>query len=163
MRGRAVLIVVIAVVATAASTFVATRAITGTVQGGRTVSVAAETEPGQIESTGAEIATLVEDIEESGGEEAVTRADRDPMVKYKAKPKPTPATETKPAEAAPTWPAYVVTAVLIGDNDPRAFLRLGDESISVKVGDEVKGGRVALIEPDGVTIEGKSGTKKYPF
>jgi hypothetical protein len=163
MKGKAVLIVVIAVVATAASTFVATRAITGTVQGGRTASSAAETNPGEIQSKGVEIATLVGDITESSDAEAVTRDDRDPMVAHRPKPKPKPPTHTEVTPSGPTWPSYVVTAVLIGDNDPRAFLKLGSESISVKVGDEIKGGRVALIEPDGVTIAGESGTKKYPF
>jgi len=165
MKGKAVLIVVIAVVATAASTFVATRAITGTVQTGRTVSASAETSPGEIQSKGTEIATLVGDIEESSDAEAVTRDDRDPMVSFKSKPKPKPVETSgeSVAPSGPTWPAYKVTAVLIGDDDPRAFMKLGGQTLSVKVGDEIRGGRVALIEPDGVTIEGAAGTRKYPF
>jgi len=164
MKGKAIWIVVIAVVATAVSTFVATRAITGTVQGGRTVSASAETGPGEIQSKGTEIATLVGDIEESSDAEAVTRDDRDPMVPFKTKPKPKPAgSATDAAPRAPTWPPYTVTAVMVGDDDPRAFLRLGKESISVKVGSEIKGGRVTAIEPDGVTMEGKAGIRKFPF
>ena len=162
MKGKTVLIVVVAVLATAASTFVATRAITGTVTDGRTVSASAETDAGEIQSKGTEVALLVGDIEESSGEEAVTSDDRDPLVTYKAKPKPRPAaTATQPS--APTWPSYTVTAVLLGDDDPRAFLTLRGESISAKVGDEIAGGCVTVIEPDGVTIEGEAGTKKYPF
>ena len=168
MKGKTVLIVLVAVLATAASTFVATRAITGTVTNRRTVSVSAETDPGEIQSKGTEVAILMGDIEESIDEEAVTRGDRDPMVKYKAKPTPKPklepdATSTSVEPSAPTWPSYTVTMVVSGDDDPRAILDLGGESISVKVGDEVAGGRVTAIEPDGVTIEGEAGTKKYPF
>lgn len=162
MKGKTVLIVVVAVLATAASTFVATRAITGSAQGGRIVAASAETGPGEIQSKGTEVALLMGDIDESSGEEAVTRDDRDPMVTYKAKPKPKPAsTSTQPA--APRWPSYTVTAVLSGGVDSRAFLKLGGESISVRVGDEITGGRVISIEPDGVTIEGEAGTKTYPF
>jgi hypothetical protein len=164
MRGKTVLIVVVAVLATASSTFVATRAITGTVTEGRISSASAEAGPGEIQSKGTEVATLVDDIEASSGADAVTRDDRDPMVSYKAKPKPAPAPAATSAEpSAPTWPSYRVTAVLIGDDDPRAFLKLGSESISVKVGTEISGGRVTAIEPDGVTIQGKAGTKKFPF
>ena len=166
MKGKTVLIVLVAVLATAASTLVATRAITGSVRDGRIVAASAETDPGEIESKVAEVAILVGDIEESSDKEAVTRDDRDPMVKYKPKPKPKPkpsAESTVTQPSAPTWPSYKVTAVLSGGVDARAFLKLGDGSISVKVGDEIKGGRVISIEPDGVTIEGEAGTKKYPF
>jgi len=162
MKGKTVLIVLVAVLATAASTYVATRAITGTVTDGRTVTASAEADAGEIQSKGTEVAQLVGDIEESSGEEAVTSDDRDPLVTYKAKPKPRPAA-TATAPAAPRWPSYTVTAVLLSGDDPRAFLRLGGESISAKVGDEITGGRVTAIEPDGVTIEGEAGTKKYPF
>ena len=166
MKKKTVLIVLVAVLATAASAFVATRAITGTVTGGRAASVSAETDAGEIQTKGTEVALLVGDMQESSGEEAVTRDDRDPMVTYKAKPKPTPrpkpaSTSTRPT--APRWPSYTVTAVLISGDDPRAFLTLGGESFSAKVGDEITGGRVTAIEPDGVTIEGEAGTKKYPF
>jgi len=162
MKGKTVLIVLVAVLATATSTFVATRAITGTVTDGRTATASAEADAGEIQNKGTEVALLVGDIEESSGEEAVTGDDRDPMVTYKAKPKPKPVATTT-APAAPRWPSYTVTAVLIGGDDPRAFLRLGGESISVKVGQEVTGGRVTAIEADGVTIEGEAGTKKFPF
>jgi hypothetical protein len=164
VKGKTLLIVLVAVLATAGSAFVATRAITGAAGGGRTVSASAETDAGEIQSKGTEVALLVEGMEESSGDEAVTRDDRDPMVTYKAKPKPKPkpaATPTRPS--APRWPSYTVTAVLLSSDDPRAFLRLGGESISAKVGDEITGGRVTAIEPDGVTIEGEAGTKKYPF
>jgi len=160
MKGKTVLIVLVAVLATAGSTFVATRAITGTAGGGRSAS--AETDAGEIQSKGTEVALLVEGMEESSGDEAMTRDDRDPMVTYKAKPKPKPAA-TSTAPATPRWPSYTVTAVLLGGDDPRAFLRLGGESISAKVGDEIAGGRVTAIESDGVTIEGEAGTKKFPF
>jgi len=162
MKGKTVLIVLVAVLATATSTFVATRAITGTVTDGRTATASAEADAGEIQNKGTEVALLVGDIEGSSGEEAVTSGDRDPMVTYKAKPAPRPAA-TSTAPAAPRWPSYTVTAVLIGGDDPRAFLRLGGESISVKVGQEVTGGRVTAIESDGVTIEGEVGTKKFPF
>lgn len=162
MKRKTVLIVLVAVLATAASTFVATRAITGTVADGRTVSPSVETDAGEIQSKSTEVALLVGDMEESSGEEAVTRDDRDPMVAYKAEPKPKPApTSTRPR--APRWPSYTVTAVLLDGDDPRAFLSLGSESISAKVGEEITGGRVTAIEPDGVTIEGEAGTKKFPF
>jgi hypothetical protein len=166
MKRKTVLIVLVAVMATAGSTFVATRAITGAVTDGRTVSASAETDAGDIQSKGAEVELLVGDMQESSGEEAVTREDRDPMVTYK--PEPTPEPKPKPAptstqRSAPRWPSYTVTAVLLGDDDPRAFLTLRGTSISAKVGDEITGGRVTAIEPDGVTIEGKAGTKKYPF
>ncbi|MFH1689695.1 MAG: hypothetical protein ABIE42_05590 [Candidatus Eisenbacteria bacterium] len=162
MRGKTVLIVLVAVLATAASTFLATRAITGTVTEGRVSSASADAGPGEIQSKGTEVAKLVDDIDESSAADAVTSDDRDPMVTYKAEPKPQPATAPA-APSAPTWPSYKVTAVLLGDDDPRAFLRLGSESISVKIGTEISGGRVTAIEPDGVTIEGKIGTKKFPF
>ena len=166
MKRKTVLIVFVAVLATAASAFVATRAITGTVTDGRTVSTSAETDAGEIQTKGTEVALLVGDMQESSGEEAVTRDDRDPMVTYKATPKPKPEpkptlTSTRPR--AHRWPSYTVTAVLISGDDPRAFLTLGGESFSAKVGDEITGGRVTAIEPDGVTIEGEAGTKKYPF
>ena len=170
MKRKTVLIVLVAVMATAASTFVATRAITGTVTDGRTVCASAETDAGEIQSKGAEVELLVGDMQESSGEEAVTRDDRDPMVTYKAtpKPKPEPKPEPKPTltstrPRAHRWPSYTVTAVLISGDDPRAFLTLGGESFSAKVGDEITGGRVTAIEPDGVTIKGEAGTKKYPF
>lgn len=162
MRGKTLLIVLVAAAATAASTFVATRAITGTVTEGRSVSASAEAAPGEIQSKGTELTMLVAEIDESGQAEAVTNEDRDPMVEYRAKPKPRPA-EKVVVPAGPSWPSYKVTAVLLGDSDPRAFLTLGGESMSVKIGDEIKGGRVTAIETDGVTIEGKAGTKKYPY
>ena len=162
MRGKTVLIVLVAVAATAASTFVATRAIRGTVTEGRSVSASAEAAPGEIQSRGTELTMLVAEIDGSAEGEAVTRDDRDPMVEYRAKPKPRPAQKAA-APAGPSWPGYKVTAVLIGDSDPRAFLKLGGESMSVRVGDEIKGGRVTAIEKDGVTVEGEAGTKKYPY
>jgi len=162
MKRKTVMIVLVVVLATAASTFVATRAITGTVTDGRTVSTSTETDFGKIQSRGTEVAVLVGDMEKSSGEEALTGDDRDPMVTYKAEPKPKPApTSTRPS--GPRWPSYTVTAVLIDRDDPRAFLTLRGTSISAKVGDEITGGRVTAIEPDGVTIEGEAGTKKYPF
>ena len=84
------------------------------------------------------------------------------MVAYKARPKPAEPARTETAPTRPTWPNYRVTAVLI-DEDPRAFLDAGGQNITVKVGDEIRGGRVIAIEPDGVTIRGEAGTKKYPF
>lgn len=164
MKGKTVLIVLVAVLATAGSTFVATRAIMGTATNARTVSASAETDAGEIQSKGTEVELLVEGMEESSSGEAVTRDDRDPMVTYKPKPKPEPKpAATSPRPSAPRWPSYTVTAVLLDGDDPRAFLSLGGESISAKVGDEVAGGRVTVIEPDGVTIEGEAGTKKFPF
>jgi hypothetical protein len=166
MKGKTVLIVLIAVLATAASTFVATRAITGTVTAGRTTSASADAGPGEIQSKGVEVTTLVEDIEASSDEEAVKSSDRDPMVTYKApsRPKPATTTTTTTKPSGPTWPAYTVTAVLVGDDDPRAFMKLGGESMSVRVGDQITGGIVMAIESDGVTIESEAGaTKKYPF
>ena len=166
MRGKTVLIVLVAVLATAASTLVATRAITWSIQDGRIVAASAETDPGEVENKVAEVAIAVGDIEESSDKEAVTRDDRDPMVKYKPKPKPKPkpaSDETSTQPSVPSWPAYTVTMVLSGDDDPRANLNLGGENMSVRLGDEITGGRVIAIEPDGVTIEGEAGTKKYPF
>ena len=162
MKKKTALIVLVAILATAASVFVATRAITGAVSDGRTVCASVETDAGEIQSKGTEVAMLVGDMEESSGEEAVTRDDRDPMVMYKTTPKPRP-TSTSTRPRAPRWPSYTVTAVLLSDGDPRAFLTLRGESISAKVGDEITGGCVTAIEPDGVTIEGEAGTKKYPF
>jgi hypothetical protein len=161
MKGKVLLIVLVAVVATAASVFVGTRAITNAASGGRAAAPSAEETTGEIENTGNEVATLVEDLEQAREAEAVTSKDRDPMTRHVAKPPPPPVTTTT-TTTAPRWPSYTVTAVLL-DEDPRAFLRSGDQSISVKVGDEINGGRVIAIEPDGVTIEGSAGTKKYPF
>ena len=166
MKGKTVLIVLVAVLATAASTIVATRAITGSVRDGRVVSASAETDSGEIQNKVEEVAIAVGDIEESSDKEAVARDDRDPMVKYKPKPKPKPkptSDQTPTQPSVPSWPAYTVTMVLSGDDDPRANLSLGVENTSVKLGDEITGGRVIAIEPDGVTIEGEDGTKKYPF
>jgi hypothetical protein len=163
MKGKTVLIVLVAVLATAASTFVATRAITGTVTGGRTASASAETDPGEIQSKGTEVAVLVGDIEEAAGEEAVKRADRDPLAIFRRRSTPTPTETTASTPSGPSWPSYTVTAVLVGDEDPRAFLKIGNERINVRVGDEIRGGRVTAIESDGVTIEGEAGSKKFPF
>jgi len=166
MKGKTVLIVLVAVLATAASTIVATRAITGSVRDGRVVVASAETDPGEVQNKVEEVAIAVGEIEESSDKEAVTRDDRDPMVKSKPKPKPKPkpsSDETSTQPSVPSWPAYTVTAVLSGGVDSRAFLKLGETSINVKVGDEIKGGRVIAIEPDGVTIEGEAGTRKFPF
>ena len=163
MKGKTVLIVLVAVLATAASTFVATRAITGTVTDGRTASASAETGPGEIQSKGTEVADLVVDIEEAASEDAVKRQDRDPLAIFRRRSTPTPTETTTTTPSGPSWPSYKVTAVLVGDEDPRAFLKLGTESINVSVGDEVRGGRVTAIESDGVTIEGEAGTKKFPF
>ena len=162
MKGKTVLIVLVAILATAASVVVGTRAIMGTATDGRTVSASDETDAGEIEIKGAEVVVAVVDIEESSDEEAVTRGDRDPMVKYR--PRRTRESTTPTSEpAAPQWPSYKVTMVVSGDDDPRAILSLGGESISVKVGDDITGGRVTAIESDGVTIEGEAGTKTYPF
>ena len=167
MKGKTVLIVLVAVLATAASTIVATRAITGSVRDGRVVVASAETDPGEVQNKVEEVAIAVGEIEESSDTEAVTRDDRDPMVSFrpKPKPKPKPVDDATPSvtPAATSWPSYTVTAVLIGDDDPRAFLKLAGESISVKIGDEISGGRVTAIEPDGVTIEGEAGLRKFPF
>lgn len=164
MKGKTVLIVLVAVLATAASTYVATRAITGTVTGGHNVSASTEAGPGEIETKCNEVALLVGDIEESSGQEAVTSGDRDPMVTYQAKTKSKPTSvSTSTAPRVPRWPSYTVTAILIGDDDPRAFLTRGSQNLTIRVGDEIAGGRVTAIEPDGVTIVGEAGTKKYPF
>lgn len=162
MKGKTILIVLVAVLATAASTFVATRAITGTIRDGRTTA-SAEASPGEIESRGTEVATLVGDIEESSDAEAVTRADRDPLISFRPKPKPPAPTPADGGEPTVSWPSYDVTAVLVGDADPRAFLKLGGTNLTVRVGDEIAGGTVVAIEADGVTIEGKAGRRKYPF
>ena len=61
MKGKTVLIVLVAVLATAASTFVATRAITGTVSSGRSVTASAETDAGEIWAAGPETALSVGD------------------------------------------------------------------------------------------------------
>lgn len=164
MKGKTVLIVLVAVLATAASVIVGTRAIMGTATDGRTVSASAETDAGEIEIKGTEVVVAVVDIEESSDEEAVARDDRDPMVKYRApRRRESTTTPTPPEPAALQWPSYKVTMVVSGDDDPRAILSLGGESISVKVGDDITGGRVTAIESDGVTIEGEAGTRTYPF
>ena len=164
MKGKTVLIVLVAVLATAASTFVATRAITGTVADGRTAAASAETGPGEIQSKGTEVADLVGDIEEAASEDAVKRPDRDPLAIFRRRSTPKPAeTTTSTTPSGPSWPSYKVTAVLVGDEDPRAFLKLGTENMTVRVGDEVRGGRVTAIESDGVTIEGEAGSRKFPF
>ena len=87
------------------------------------------------------------------------------MEKY-TKPAPKPrTTRTEPAPPPqPTWPSYTVTAVLVGDDDPRAWVSYNGNSIGVREGDEIDGGCVVLrIEADGVTFQGEPGTKKYPY
>ncbi len=161
MKGKTILIVTIAVLASTTSAFIGVRAIATTVTSGRAVAMSAEASHGEIESKGDELEQLVTGLDEAGSSEAVASSDRDPMVVYKAPPKPKPVS-TKPAPRRPTWPNYKVTAVLI-DDDPRAFLDAGGQNITVKIGDEIKGGRIIAIEHDGVTIRGEAGTKKYPF
>ena len=161
MKGKTILIVTIAVLASATSAFIGVRAIATTVTSGRAVAAPAETSQGEIQNMGDELEELVTGLDGDDNGEAVTSSDRDPMVAYKAPPKPK-RVSTTPQPTKPRWPSYRVTAVLI-DEDPRAFLDAGGQNITVKVGDEIKGGRIIAIEHDGVTITGEAGTKKYPF
>lgn len=161
MKGKTALIVLVAVVATAASVFVGTMAITRSVSGTRVASASTESAPGEIESTGTEVAELVADLEEAVSKDAVTSDDRDPMVKHVARPAPPPATSSGETPAPrPTMPRYTVTAVIL-DADPMAILKLGSETITVKIGSEIKGGIVTSITEDGVTLEGPAGTRTY--
>jgi hypothetical protein len=164
MKGKTVLIVLVAVLATAASVFVGTRAVTGAVGGSRETSMTAEAAPGEIETQVSEIAKLAEDLEGARDEDPVESGDRDPLTRYR-EPVRRQQTRTEPAPPPkPTWPSYTVTAVLVGDADPRAWISYQGNSISVREGDEIAGGCVVLkIEQDGVTFQGEPGTRKYPF
>ena len=161
MKGKTALIVLIAVVATAASVFVGTRAITGSIHGDRSMAASSDAAPGEIQSKGVEAEKLVGDIEQSSSGEAVTKDDRDPMVKYVAKPKPKPQSETS-TPPPPRFPSYTVKTLFL-DDDPMAIMKRGDDFITVRIGDEIEGGKVTAIESDGVTLEGPAGTKKYPY
>lgn len=162
MKGKTALIVLVAVVATAASVFVGTMAITRSVSGTRVASASTESAPGEIESTGTEVAELVADLEEAVSKDAVTSDDRDPMVKHVAAPTPPPTTSSgETAAPRPTMPRYTVTALILDDTDPMAILKLGGETITVRIGSEIKGGTVASITEDGVTLEGPAGTRTY--
>lgn len=163
MKGKTALIVVVAVVATAASVFVGTMAITRSADGNRVAAASTGSTPGEIQSTGTEVVELVEELEAAVSTEAVTSQDRDPMVEHVARPQPRSTDSGEPAPPPrPRMPSYTVTAVII-DGDPTAFLSLGSDNLIVKVGSEIKGGRVTAIEEDGVTLEGPAGTKKYPY
>jgi type IV pilus biogenesis protein PilP len=165
MKGKTILIVLIAVLATAASVFVGTRAVTSSVGETRDVAARVEAQPGEIETQVSEMADLAEDLENAKSTSPVEKGDRDPMQKYTRPAPPPAATAAKPTEPPkPTFPSYKVTAVLVGDQDPRAFMAYKGSSFSLKEGDELEGGYVVLkIESDGVTVQGEAGTKKYPF
>lgn len=165
MKGKTVLIVLVAVLATAASVFVGSRAVTSAVGESRETPMTAEAAPGDIETQVSEIAKLAEDLEGARDEDPVEKGDRDPMTRYR---EPVRRQETRSTEPAPppkpTWPSYKVTAVLVGDADPRAWISYQGNSISVREGDEIEGDCVVLkIEQDGVTFQGEAGTRKYPF
>ncbi|MBN2566134.1 MAG: hypothetical protein JXB46_10535, partial [Candidatus Eisenbacteria bacterium] len=122
MKGKTILIVLVAVLATAASVFVGTRAVTSTVGDARDVSARVEAAPGEIETQVSEMAVLAEDLENAKAKEPVEKGDRDPMRKY-SKPVASQQTSTQPAQPAkPSFPSYSVTAVMVGDQDPRAFM-----------------------------------------
>jgi hypothetical protein len=167
MKGKTILIVLVAVVATAASVYIATRAVSTTVGSGRDIPMAAEAAPGEVQTQVTETAALGEDLQSAKATEPVEKGDRDPMRKY-TKPAPPPQpkqTQTQAAAPAkPSFPSYVVTAVLVGDSDPRAWIEYKGNSITVGIGGELDGGYlVTRIEKDGVTVEGPAGERKYPY
>jgi len=83
---------------------------------------------------------------------------RDPLRPY-VRPR---ATTTSTASARPAAPSLKVFAVVL-DQDPRAVVLTGGKRKTVRLGDDTGAGEVISIEPDGVTIEGSAGVKKYPY
>jgi hypothetical protein len=157
LNRKTLTITVVAVVATALSVVIGARAIVGTAATLRHTTRSEEHTPGQLESTGIEVESLLEDLAAARTPDEAAGAERDPMVPYKPPKKPAPPKVTKPSR-----PKYKVTAVFI-DADPTAVLIVNGVSQIVHVGDEVTGGRVVAIEQDGVTIEGDSGRKKVEY
>jgi hypothetical protein len=118
-------------------------------------------DPGHADNMGADFARLVTELAAARqlNADADHSIQRDPLVPY-ARPEPKPkskATEPKPKVAQ--VPSYEVVAVVI-DANPRAIMRIGTDTVVVKVGDELGGKEVVGISYDGVTVEGG---KKYPY
>ena len=158
MGKRWTVITLVAVFATAISAFIGGRAIVGTAAGLRNPGQNTPIAPGDLETTGAEIAALLSTLSGSVDSEAVAGELRDPMLPYTPPKKPTPVATTP----TPRRPSYVVKAVFI-DANPTAIMFSGGRSIIVRIGDELDGGRVMAIENDGVTVEGEGGARKYPL
>ncbi len=158
MNTRQLVLTAIALAVTAASVAVAARAIVGTAAAVRTSAMAAEAAPGEIEIAGNEVAELLAELSEPYGPALADGDLRDPTVPYSAPRKSSPPKR----RAAPKKPVYRVAAVII-DEDPTAIVLVDGRAIAVRVGDELDGGRVTAIEAHGITVEGESGMKKYPY
>ena len=83
---------------------------------------------------------------------------RDPLRPYVRRR----STTTTSTATRRTAPSLKVQAVVL-DQDPRAVVLTDGKRKTVRLGDDTGAGTVVGIEPDGVTIEGSSGTKKYPY
>ncbi len=157
MNSKTLGITIVAVIATGLSVVIGARAIVGTAATLRHTTRSDQGSPGQLESTGVEIESLLEDLAAARTRDDAGGAERDPMVPYTPPKKP-----AAPKTSRPSRPTYKVTAVFI-DADPTAVLIVSGASQIVHVGDEVAGGRVVAIERDGVTIEGDSGQQKVEY
>lgn len=116
-----------------------------------------------------ELETLMSDIETLDGQTAEgdetlsdggTATDRDPMVPYKAPPKPSTA---KPKPVKPRKPSMTVSAIVLDEDTPTAIVIVDGSSSIVQVGDEIVGGRVTEITSDGITVETAENTYRYPY
>lgn len=159
VKKRTFVITVLAVLATAWSVFIGTRAIVGTTASLRDGGAAACAPSAMEMRAGSDISALIADLAEPDYPDWASGRKRDPMVPYKAPPVRRSTSTTAPT--APP-PSYRVKAVFL-DQDPTAVLLVGERTVTVRVGDTVRGERVIAIDAGGVTIEGEAGARRFAF
>jgi hypothetical protein len=161
VKKRTFVITVLAVLATAGSVFIGTRAIVGTAASLRDGRATARAASGAGAQKGTEVAALIADLEGPEYPDWSVGRRRDPLVPYRAPVRRT--TTTTPREAPkPPPPTYEVKAVFL-DEDPTAVLLVRGETVTVRVGDRVNGERVIAIDGGGVTIEGEAGPRRFAY
>lgn len=158
VKTRTFVITVLAVVATAWSVFIGTRAIVGTTASLRGGGAAAHASSATAMRAGSEISALIADLAEPDYPDWASGRKRDPMVPYKAPVR----RSTSTTSPTPPPPSYQVKAVFL-DQDPTAVLLIGERTVTVRVGDTVRGERVIAIDAGGVTIEGEAGARRFAF
>jgi hypothetical protein len=155
-------ITVLAVLATAGSVFIGTRAIVGTAASLRNGGATARAASAADMQAGAEVAALIADLEGPEYPDWAAGHKRDPLVPYRAPAPPRPSTTTTPTPPEPPPPSYEVRAVFL-DEDPTAVLWIGGRTVTVRVGESVNGERVIAIDAGGVTIEGEAGARRFAY
>jgi hypothetical protein len=159
MKDKSKVFIVVIVVAVAISGYIGGKAIVGAAASLRNSDSEAAA-PGEIETTGSQATELLADMGGPDGKQTAPDITRDPLAPYTAPP-PASDRAARPA-ARPAAPTYTVTAVFL-DEDPTAILQAEGGRTIVHVGDDVVGGRVTVIDQNGVTIEGANGTRTYPY